>query len=139
MITTEKSLPFTADKKLIEGLKKQIEKYNKEYKPECEKLFKKVPKVEDYDDVMGKMQKELQFISPCEQMIAKTKERYQFIMDKAKEYPVLKKTGDDVEMDEAESKPRFLTDFEKINKKYPKLLCQCPEAKRLIEEYQEAK
>ncbi len=55
---------------------------------------------------MDKMQEELKFISPSEQMIEKTKERYKFIMDKAKEYPVLKKTGqptaEDIEMDEAE-------------------------------------
>lgn len=142
LITTDKALPFSVEKKLIDSLKKQMDKYNKEYKPECEKLFKKIPKIDDYDSVMEKMQKELQFISPSEQQITKTKERYQFIIEKAKEYPALKKTGsseEDEEMDEADQKPRFLTDFQKIKKKYAKLLCQCPEAKRLIEEYEEAK
>jgi hypothetical protein len=32
-----------------------------------------------------------------------------------------------------------VTDFQKIKKKYPKLLCQCPEATRLIDEYDSAK
>lgn len=66
LITTDKALPFTVDKKLIDSLKKQIERYNKEFKPECEKMFKKVPKIEEYEAVMEKMQKELQFVSPCE-------------------------------------------------------------------------
>jgi hypothetical protein len=59
LITTDKALPFTVEKNLIDSLKKQMERYNKEFKPECEKLFKKVPKIEDYEDVMEKMQKEL--------------------------------------------------------------------------------
>jgi uncharacterized membrane protein (DUF106 family) len=66
LITTDKALPFNIEKKLVESLKKQMERYNKEFKPECEKLFKKVPKIEDYESVMEKMQKELQFVSPSE-------------------------------------------------------------------------
>ena len=100
LLTTDKKLPFTVEKKLIDSLKKEVDKYNKEYKGECEKLFKKIPNIEEYDGVMGKMQKELQFISPCEQQISKTKERYEFIMEKAKEYPLLKKTDGISESDD---------------------------------------
>lgn len=77
-------MPFNIEKKLADTLKKEIEKYKKEYKGEAEKLFKKVPKVEAYDEMLEKMKKDLLFISPCEAEIVKTKCRYAFIMDMVK-------------------------------------------------------
>ena len=44
-------MPFTIDKKLPEALKKEIEKYKKEFKGEAEKLFKKVPKIDAFDEI----------------------------------------------------------------------------------------
>lgn len=52
-------MPFNIEKKLADTLKKEIEKYKKEYKGEAEKLFKKVPKVEAYDEMLEKMKKDL--------------------------------------------------------------------------------
>lgn len=39
------------------------------------------------------------------------------------------------EEDDDDSGPRFVSDFKKVHKKYLKLRCQCPEGKRLSEEY----
>ena len=66
------SAPFIVDKKVVEKLKKQVDKYKKEIQPECEKLFKAMPKVEEYESIMERMRKELEFVSPCERMIIKT-------------------------------------------------------------------
>ena len=52
-------MPFNVDKKLADSLKKQIEKYKKEFKGECEKLFKKIPKIDAFDEILSKMIKEL--------------------------------------------------------------------------------
>lgn len=52
-------MPFVIEKKVTDGLKKQVEKYTKEIKPEVEKLFAQNPKVEDYDEILAKMKKEL--------------------------------------------------------------------------------
>lgn len=42
-------------------------------------------------------------------------------------------------MDGSEELPRFVSDFQRIHKKYHKLKCQCPEAERLTKEYENAK
>ncbi len=52
-------MPFNVEKKLIDSLKKEIEKYKKEFKGQAEKLFKKMPKVEEYDSLLTQMKKDL--------------------------------------------------------------------------------
>ncbi len=52
-------MPFNVEKKLIDSLKKEIEKYKKEFKGQAEKLFKKMPKVEEYDSLLSQMKKDL--------------------------------------------------------------------------------
>ena len=42
---------------------------------------------------------------------------------------------DEEEFEEEDPEPRFISDFEKVNKKFNKLKCQCDEAQRLINEY----
>ena len=52
-------MPFIVEKKWVETLKKEIEKYKKDYKGDAQKLFKKVPKIEAYDEMLENMKKDL--------------------------------------------------------------------------------
>ena len=55
-------------------------------------------------------------------------------MEKYKEYPEIKDPNGDSKMKLLDNKdsgvdvPRFVSDFEKVNRKFGKLKCQCPEA-----------
>lgn len=64
------------------------------------------------------------------------KKDHDYIVDMAKYYPEKppKEEGDN-EDDESEVQSRFIGDFRKINKRYIRLKCQCPEGKILSEEY----
>lgn len=138
----EKKAPFQVDKKITDKLKKQVDKYKKEFMPECEKLFKAMPEVEEYEAVLKRMQEELEFVSPAEREILKTKKRHAFIMEKDKEYPVIDTDQRMKAIDSQSCKddvPRFVSDFAKVARKFGKLKCQCPQAARLIEEYESAK
>jgi hypothetical protein len=48
-----------------------------------------MPEIEEYDDVLKRMKEALEFVSPCEHEIVKTKKRHAFILEKDKEYPFI--------------------------------------------------
>ena len=95
-------------------------------------------------------------MTPHERNIEKMKKNYEFIMKMVNLYPIveekpikekkesIKKEGENTEtvdssIEDDEQKPRFLTDFRKVHKKFHKLKCECPEAIRLVKEFEEAR
>ncbi|CDW76908.1 UNKNOWN [Stylonychia lemnae] len=160
------NLPFQLEKKQIENLNKQKDRYYQELDIEALALLK-----------------ELSFVTPHEKFIEKMKKNYAFIMERVAKYPdleILKKKAEDqkqisedqdmkdesnnqeeadlneqnitekkkvnsqegsesIEVEEEEIPPRFLQDFQKVHKKFFKLKCQCPEAIRLVQEYEKAR
>jgi hypothetical protein len=90
IIEKYQNLPFQIEKKLIDALSKEVDKYKKSFKAKGDKLFKEIPEVGELEELLTELKNELQFISPHEALIEKTKRNHQFIMDKVKQYSPIK-------------------------------------------------